>query len=406
MKNKTPLKNQWNFRTLHGKLFAALLGKFGADYVGEIEDAIQNAFYKALKSWKPDKLPDNKENWLFIVAKNDVLNQLKKRTRWSDDKPDLTKEQHEEPPNEDLRLKTMLFLAAEPSVSAQMKVIFILKNIFGLHIREISVATLLSQEAIYKGINRAKKSFSRATQRVDFDATFERTTTAEIHIVEEILYAVFNIGFDSFNQKVESIINEDLCLEAISLGKILWTSFSKITTKNLLALCCFHLARIPAKIRAGKLIPFLKQQTKDWNKDFLGLGFHYLEKPQTLNKYYLEALIVSKHMTATLNDDTAHWSDIVTLYQLLLSIASSPIAKLNLCYCLYKAGRIGAAKTLLRAVEKELPNEHIYLSLVKINMLKDVEEKSKTEEAMEQLLTGIHQEIRRVYILENMSTNL
>ncbi|MEM6319635.1 MAG: DUF6596 domain-containing protein [Bacteroidota bacterium] len=406
MKNKTSFGSPWNFRTLHGKLFAALLGKFGADYVGEIEDAIQNAFYKALKSWKPDKLPDNQESWLFIVAKNDVLNQLKKQARWSNDTPDLATEQHEEPPNEDLRLKTMLFLAAVPNVSAQMKVIFILKNIFGLHIKEISAATLLSQEAIYKGINRAKKNFSQATQNADFDATFERTTAAEIHIVEEILYAVFNIGFDSFNQKIESVINEDLCLEAISLGKILWTSFSKITTKSLLALCCFHLARIPAKIREGKLIPFLQQRTKDWNKDFLDLGFHYLEKPKVLNKYYLEALIVSKHMTATLNNDTAHWSDIVTLYKLLLSIANSPIAKLNLCYSLYKADRMEEAKTLLRTVEQELPNEHIYLSLVKINMLKDVEELPQAGEAMEQLLKGIHQEIRRAYILENMSTNL
>ena len=63
-----------NYRALYGKLFSGLLNLFGTNYVSEIEDAIQNSFLKSLKIWNEKSTPDNIENWLFIVARNDVLN--------------------------------------------------------------------------------------------------------------------------------------------------------------------------------------------------------------------------------------------------------------------------------------------------------------------------------------------
>lgn len=60
------------YRTLYGKLFSGLLHQFGARYVSEIEDAIQNTFLKSLKIWTLNEDPNNKENWLFVVARNDM----------------------------------------------------------------------------------------------------------------------------------------------------------------------------------------------------------------------------------------------------------------------------------------------------------------------------------------------
>ncbi|PKV52236.1 RNA polymerase sigma-70 factor (ECF subfamily) [Aquimarina sp. MAR_2010_214] len=402
MKNETSSVVESSYRTFYGKLFSALFSQFGAKYVSEIEDAIQNSFYKSLKSWKPNQVPDNKENWLFIVARNDVLNQIKKGSRLHSETHFKAIEETENP-NEDLRLKTILFLSKSKNLSSKVKVVFILKNIFGLHIKEISECTLLSQDAIYKSINRAKKDFQQATKDVSFDLTFEQVTKNEIVIIEEILYAVFNIGFDSFSEKNKSIINEDLCLEALALAKILSDKFEQITTKNLLALFCFHLARIPSKVKDNKIISFFEQDKTNWNNDFIKLGFHYLERPDKLNKYYVEALIANRHMTDTKND-IQHWNDIIILYQLLLSLSNSPIMKLNLCYCLSKAQRIEEAKELLEDVENELPNEHIYLSLVKANIFTN-KKTLESEKIIEKVLKNINQKIRREYILENMSTD-
>lgn len=403
MKTNTLSAVEASFRTYYGKLFSALLRQFGAKYVNEIEDAIQNSFYKSLKSWKPNQTPSNPENWLFMVAKNDILNQIKRQSQL---RPELLWDHHDESENlnKDLRLKTILFFIKSQKVSSKVKVIFILKNIFGLHIKEISACTLLSQDAVYKSINRAKKDFQVSIQDIPFDAVFEQISENEITLIEEILYAVFNIGFDSFSEKVELVVNEDLCLEALAITKMLWSEFKRVTTKNLLSLFSFHLARIPEKVKEHKIIPFFEQDKSKWNQEFIQLGFHYLEKPQVLNKYYLEALITSKHMTVA-RDDHQHWNSIVKLYELMLPLSNSPIMKLNLCHCLNKANRTKDAMNLLETIEKELPEEHIYLSLVKANMLKGKATK-ESEKLIHQALKNITQKIRSEYILENISADL
>lgn len=68
-----------NYRALYGKLFSALLSKFGGQFVTEIEDAIQNAFLKSLKIRSLEEKPNQLDNWLFIVARNDLMNQIKKK---------------------------------------------------------------------------------------------------------------------------------------------------------------------------------------------------------------------------------------------------------------------------------------------------------------------------------------
>ncbi len=162
MKNECPSVVESSYRTFYGKLFSALLSQFGTNHVSEIEDAIQNSFYRSLKGWKANKIPDNKGNWLFIVARNDVLNQIKKGIRLQSASY-FKADDETENPNEDLRLKTILFLSKCRNVSSKAKVLFILKNIFGLHIKEIGECTLLSQDAIYKSINRARKDFRQAS---------------------------------------------------------------------------------------------------------------------------------------------------------------------------------------------------------------------------------------------------
>ncbi len=399
MKNDTSFMVELSYRTLYGKLFAALFSHFGIAYTNEIEDAIQNAFYKALKAWKPDKFPDNKANWLFIVAKNDLLNQIKRQQKRPMQACVETK-QIDENLNEDLRLKTILLLSKSQKVSYKAKVLFILKNIFGLHIKEISAATLIAQEAIYKSINRAKGGFKLSLKNQELASIFELVSEEEIAIVEEILYAVFNIGFDSFREKNNCIVDEDLCLEALALSKLLSDKFGRNSTKNLLALFCFHIARIPEKIKKGKIIAFFEQDKTQWNNDFIRLGFHYFEKPNILNKYYIESLIVSKHMTAKIYDAT-HWSEIIQLYKIMLTLSDSPIVKLNLCYSLSKLQKQKEAIALLEEVERELPQGHFYFSLLKANILDNTNNES--EKLIHQALENTKQKIRREYILENMS---
>ena len=392
-----------NYRALYGKLFSALTNRFGVQYFSEIEDAIQNSFLKSVKNWKSDNTHKKKENWLYVTAKNDLLNQLKRKNKTTEFE-ELEKTNNSEPKTTDLRLETIFLVASSKSISQQAKIVFVLKNIFGLNIREITESTLLGNEAIYKMVKRAKNSLQNEYKNRQISGIIKSIGNQEIYTVEEILYAVFNSGFDSFNEKQKSIVNNDLCLESFALSKILLNDYKQQSTSNLLSLFCFHIARIEAKISDGNLISFFNQDRKKWNNEMISLGFHYLKKPDKVSKYYIESLIVGKYMT-TYSFTFDFWSDIIKLYEILLQISPSPIIEMNYCFCLYKAERKGEALKLLKKLERELSSEHIYLSLVKATFLSETNPK-ESENITANVITKMNQDIRKKYVLESKFINL
>ncbi len=395
--------NEFNYRALYGKLFSALTSQFGIHHIAEIEDAIQNSFLKSIKNWKPDNTPKKKADWLFISARNDLLNQLKRNSKLTT----LTDYQVTNPfePNEsDLRLDTILVIASSNTISKQAKIVFVLKNIFGLGVREIVESTLLGTDAIYKITSRAKTALQKEFKDQKISAIPENAGKKEVPIVEEILYAIFNTGFDSFNEKYNSIINEDLCLESLALAKLLFRKYYQKSTSNLLSLFCFHAARINAKVNEGKLVSFFNQDRSKWNNKLINLGFHYLKKSHKISKFYIEALIVSKYMS-TYSFTKDFWNDIAKLYEILLQLSSSPIIELNYCFCLNKIQRKKEAIERIENIESKLPSEHIYLSLVKAALLKETDF-GKSEIIAMNTLSKMNQEIRKRHLLESDFINL
>ena len=55
--------------------------RVGAQYIEVIEDAVQSALMTALESWTIAGLPDNPSAWLFRVAHNNLMGELRQRTR-------------------------------------------------------------------------------------------------------------------------------------------------------------------------------------------------------------------------------------------------------------------------------------------------------------------------------------
>lgn len=393
-------KDQTDYRALSGRLFSALLSRFGTDYISEIEDALQNSFLKSLKITDPKKKPDNLENWLFIVARNDVLNQIKNKKEQNNIDAFLAEQgDHSADQQKDLRLQTILFIASMDNISAQSKIIFVLKNIFGLSVAEIHSCTLLSEEAIYKSAGRTKKNIRRQYHSKPIDLRFIGQKKQTVIIAEEILYSVFNIGFDSFNEKTQDIVNMDLCLEAFSLARLLLKEFKLDSTSNLLAVFSLHTARIPAKIENGKIIPFFDQNRSKWKAELFQLGVRYLKKPKSETRFYIEALIALKYM-AIENFGDNDWHDIINLYKLLQRISPSPIVKLNCCYCLSRTGNTAAALEMLAEAEKELPGPHVYFNIIKAKILAETNP-AESADLFSSIVNELNQKIRKEYLLEN-----
>ena len=389
MKNNTEIVIEESFRQYYGQIFSSLVCKFGIQWVTEIEDAIQNAFYKSLKSWKPERLPADKGSWLYVVAKNDLLNQIKK----AGSQLQIPEEATPTTFTDDPRLRMILIIAGCKAVSLQGKIFFTLKNIFGLSVREMSVFALQSEEAIYKNIARSKKSIAVELKNFDYERDPDDNGDTNKEIVEEILYAVFNMAYDSFNPKIMNTIDEDLCMDALALAKIFHYKFRLSSTSNLLALFCFHLARIPAKIKDGVLVTFFNQDKALWDQQLLQSGLTFLSKPEKTDKYYIEALIVSKHMLANVYDDS-HWCQIIDLYTILLQWDTSPFIRLNLAYCYFMAGEKERAYSILDSLANLLPEDHFYYTLVKLHIQNDLNT-FETKEQWKDLMNQTEQEIRR-----------
>ena len=149
----------------------------------------------------------------------------------------------------------------------------------------------------------------------------------------------------------------------------------------------------------GRLISFFRQNRDKWNKELINAGFHYLKRSDKLSKYYLEAVIVSKYMT-TKELTQSNWADMVKLYEMMLLVSRSPIVKLNYCFCLSKIGKTENALKILSQIEKELPGEHLYFSLVKAKMLKEISPK-ESDDLFHLVLDKMQQKIRKEFLLEN-----
>jgi RNA polymerase sigma-70 factor, ECF subfamily len=388
MKRLEFLANDESFRKFYGQLFASLLGHFGPYYSNEIEDAIQNAFYKSLKSWKPDKFPTNKVSWLYCVAKNDVLSQIK-RSKQNFIFKDIEEEFEIK---DDQRLHIILAITAVKSIKPRHLLFFVLKNIFGLSTLEISIFTLQSEEAIYKVLARTKNLLSKELKSSYYNEKLIEISQDQVNLVEEIFYMVFNMAFDSFDSKVKSTINDDLCLDALALVQLLYAKCHRVSSKNLSSLFCFHLARIPAKIHQGKFITFFNQDKKLWDQSLIQLGIQNLTKPVEFDKFYIEALIVSKHMI-TESYDQDHWQSIIDMYKLLQIKVNSPFVSLNLVYCLHRAGKVNESLEMLANLENRLPAYHLYYSMVKLHVDQELSFQEK-EYLIEKIFNKVDHEVR------------
>ena len=129
-------------------------------------------------------------------------------------------------------------------------------------------------------------------------------------------------------------IREELCLEAMRLTMLLGDSphTDRPASRALLALMCFHSARLPARRdEQGHLVLLLDQDRSRWDWALVGRGFTALQasEPESgLTSYHLEALISAKHLLAPSPEET-DWAGLAELYAKLWELQPSPVVRLS-----------------------------------------------------------------------------
>lgn len=359
------------FRTEFRKITAVLCKRFGIEHIEIAEDIASETFLSALETWTYRGIPENPEAWLYSVAKNKARNHLSRDHIFREkitpqviqSKPEVAEIEIDLSDRNiaDSQLQ-MLFAICHPSISKEAQVGLSLRILCGFGIDEIANAFLISKETINKRLFRAKEKLRLEKVKIEFPG--EDEIHKRLETVLTTLYLLFNEGYYSESQ--DSVLREDLCLEATRLTYLLTENeaTNTPTVNALLSLMCFHSSRFGARKKEnGEMILYQEQDETRWNTELISKGVYFLHQASQGNKisrYHLEAGIAYWH---TIKEDTKEkWSSILQLFDQLLQIEYSPIAALNRAYALSKTN--GREAAIAEAESLKLERNHFYFTLL------------------------------------------
>lgn len=322
------------FRHHAGQMVAVLVRRFGVGYIDLVEDSVQDALLTAMKRWPYSGVPENQTAWLVQVAKNRMVDRLRRDSR-SGPIEDAER-QHVETADDPARFAgeldedqiRMIFACCHPVIPADSRVALTLKIVGGFSVAEIARAYLAGNDAVAKMLTRAKNRLRDA--EVEIPAGSE--LAERLDSVLRVLYLMFNEGYSA--SAGPDLIRRDLCFEAIRLVELLLahplTSMPKVFA--LASLFFFQAARLGTRTDAGGDLLLLPQQDRAlWDREMLANGldrFRRAAAGDELSDYHLEAEIASLHALAP-SYETTDWPRIIRCYDLLLERTFSPVVALN-----------------------------------------------------------------------------
>ncbi|MDX2020978.1 MAG: sigma-70 family RNA polymerase sigma factor [Deltaproteobacteria bacterium] len=336
--NAPALPEHW-FRRELGRLISILSRRFGVHRIELCEDAAQTALLAATQAWAA-QLPDKPEAWLYRVAHNYVLDELRRNKRDERYLAEVQEQYAEQQVQDDvLRL---LFVCADPAIPSESQLVLALKTLCGFSTEEIALRLFQNVDAVHKRLQRAR---ARLREGVDDQGIDPERVQSVLHM----LYLLFNEGYSS--AQPDRLIRGELCDEALRLAMMLREDPAGALpeTDALIALMCFHASRFAARVdRLGDLLLLEEQNRSLWDRDLIQRGLQHLVRSargDKVTRYHAEAGVAAEHCLAPSYAQT-NWEEIVRLYAVLERVAPSPLNVLNRAIALaeWKGPEVGLAE--------------------------------------------------------------
>ncbi|HEX8956304.1 MAG TPA: DUF6596 domain-containing protein [Burkholderiaceae bacterium] len=320
-------------RASYGRLLSWLAWQWRD--IAAAEDALAEAFAKALARWPIDGVPSSPDAWLLTTAKRTLLMQAR-REKLAQDPALLALFPAEGEGNggnapeaeafPDHRLK-LLFICAHPAIDPAIRSALMLQTVLGLDANRIASAYLVKPGTMTKRLVRAKSKIKATAIRFEEPEPAERPE--RLASVLEAIYGAYTLHWGQLDQDGAN----DLAGEALYLGLLAAQAMpdeaEALGLASLLA-CCE--ARRPARLDdAGRFVPLDLQDARRWDGAMLREALALLGRAARLERpgpYQLEAAIQAAQMHGVIAGSMP-WDDIASLYSRLLTLSPTLGARIG-----------------------------------------------------------------------------